>query len=107
MSREKPSRDRMSNEQIAEAVKELPHWYREGDALLRTLRAPEFLDVIRIVVAVAEEAEAMDHHPDMDIRWTTLHFALSTHDVGGITAWDVKLAGAIDKAVDSILLAGG
>ena len=95
--------ERLTDEQIAAGLRAVPLWHREGDALLRTLQAPDFPAGIRIVVAVAEAAEAMDHHPDVDIRWRTLHFALSTHDVGGITTLDLALATAIDTAVDTVL----
>ncbi|MEY9968942.1 4a-hydroxytetrahydrobiopterin dehydratase [Streptacidiphilus sp. MAP12-16] len=94
--------ERLTDEQIAEGLKAVPAWHREGDALLRTLQAPDFPAAIRMVVAVAESAEAMNHHPDIDIRWRTLHFALSTHDAGGITALDLRLAAAIDAAVDTV-----
>jgi 4a-hydroxytetrahydrobiopterin dehydratase len=56
-----------------------------------------------IGVAVAEAAEEMDHHPDVDIRWRTLHFALTTHDAGGITVLDLSLAARIDTAVATVL----
>ncbi|TDU03528.1 4a-hydroxytetrahydrobiopterin dehydratase [Streptomyces sp. 846.5] len=98
-----PSRARLSDEQIADGLKAVPHWHREGDALLRTLQAPDFPTAIGMVVAVGEAAEAMDHHPDIDIRWRTLHFSLSTHDAGGITALDLRLAAVIDSAIESVL----
>jgi 4a-hydroxytetrahydrobiopterin dehydratase len=94
---------RLTDEQIADGLRAVPNWHREGDALLRTLQAPDFAAGIRIVVAVAEAAEEMDHHPDIDIRWRTLHFALTTHDAGGITTFDLDLAAAIDTAVDTVL----
>ncbi len=40
----------------------------------------------------------VNHHPDIDIRWRTLHFALSTHSAGGITQLDIELAHQIDAA---------
>ncbi len=46
---------------------------------------------------VAGAAEAMDHHPDIDIRYTTVTFTLSTHSEGGLTAKDLELAGQIDR----------
>ena len=95
--------ERITDEQIAEGLRGLPQWHREGDALLRTLQAPDFPTAIRMVVAVADIAEAMDHHPDVDIRWRTLHFALSTHDAGGITVLDLELAAAVDTAIDTVL----
>ncbi len=95
--------ERITDEQIAEGLRAVPQWHREGDALLRTLQAPDFPTAIRMVVAVADIAEAMDHHPDVDIRWRTLHFALSTHDAGGITVLDLELAAAVDTAIDTVL----
>jgi 4a-hydroxytetrahydrobiopterin dehydratase len=98
-----PRPARLTDPQIAEGLVDLPAWHREGDALLRTLQAPDFRTAIRMVSAVAEVAEAFDHHPDIDIRWRTLHFALSTHDAGGITVLDLRMASAIDAAVVAVL----
>jgi 4a-hydroxytetrahydrobiopterin dehydratase len=93
------TRDLLSDEQITTGLLALPKWQREGASIQRTVQAKDFPAAIRIVVAVAEQAEAMDHHPDIDIRWRTLHFTLSTHSEGGITALDLKLAALIDTAV--------
>ena len=46
---------------------------------------------------VAAAAETMDHHPDIDIRWRTVAFALSTHSEGGLTQLDVELAHQISQ----------
>jgi 4a-hydroxytetrahydrobiopterin dehydratase len=48
------------------------------------------------VMAVGQLAEAADHHPDIDIRWRTLSFRLSTHSAGGLTEKDFALAREID-----------
>ena len=93
------TRDLLSDEQISTGLLALPEWRREGASLLRTVKAKDFPAAIRIVVAVAEQAEAMDHHPDIDIRWRTLHFTLSTHSEGGITALDLRLAALINASV--------
>ncbi len=79
---------------------ELPKWRQEGDAITRAVKAPTFMDGIRLVQQVAEVAEDLDHHPDIDIRWTTITFTLSTHSVGGLTSRDLRLAADIDKLVD-------
>lgn len=63
--------------------------------LVVSLRAPTFPDAVRAVELVAREAEAMDHHPDVDLRWRTVTFTLSTHSAGGITRLDVELASRI------------
>ncbi|MDF1504997.1 4a-hydroxytetrahydrobiopterin dehydratase [Roseisolibacter sp. H3M3-2] len=76
----------------------LPGWSRRGDALTKTYQFPAFLDGIAFVQRVAQAAEAMDHHPDVDIRYTKVTCALSTHSAGGITALDLELAARIEAA---------
>ena len=84
---------------ITAALDGLPGWERDGDALVRTAKLPSFPTAITVVDRVAEIAEERDHHPDIDIRWRTLTFRLSTHSDGGITGKDVDLAGAISEQV--------
>ena len=76
---------------------DLSDWHQEGDAITREVQAPTFLEGITLVQRVAEAAEALDHHPDIDVRYTTLTFTLSTHSEGGITAKDLDLAATIDR----------
>jgi 4a-hydroxytetrahydrobiopterin dehydratase len=88
----------LSQDEIDRALStELPQWRQEGDAITRSVTAESFMDGIRLVQQVAEVAEDLDHHPDIDIRWTTLTFTLSTHSAGGLTAKDLRLAGDIDR----------
>ena len=70
----------------------LPGWSRRGGALQKTFTFPTFKAAIAFVNRVAEAAEAMDHHPDLDIRYTKVATALSTHSAGGITQLDLDLA---------------
>lgn len=58
-----------------------------------------FPALIAGVCRIGELAESANHHPDMDIRYTTLRVVLSTHDRGGVTALDVELARAIDPVL--------
>ncbi|MEQ4717699.1 4a-hydroxytetrahydrobiopterin dehydratase [Nonomuraea sp. B19D2] len=76
--------------------KNLPEWRREGDEIRRTVTAPDFPTAIRIVDEIAVQAEELNHHPDIDIRWRTLHLTLTTHDKGGLTDLDFTLAAIID-----------
>ena len=88
----------LSQDEIDQALSnELSEWTREGDAITRAVTASSFLEGIRLVSAVAEVAEDLNHHPDMDIRWTTITFTLSTHSEGGLTAKDLRLAADIDR----------
>lgn len=71
-------------------------WQRDGQEIGRTIDCPSFPAAIELVRGVAEVAEGRDHHPDIDIRWRTVRFALSTHSAGGLTQNDLDLAEAID-----------
>ena len=88
----------LSQEEVDRALeRELPGWTQDGDSIRRSVEAPSFMDGIRLVQRVAEVAEDLDHHPDIDIRWRTVTFTLSTHSAGGLTAKDLRLASDIDK----------
>ena len=76
-------------------------WRQHAAEINRTVECSSFRAAIALVQRVADEAERRDHHPDIDIRWRTLHFTLSTHSAGGLTQLDLDLAGVIDR------LAGG
>lgn len=74
-------------------------WTRRGNAIIKTFEFPTFPEAIAFVNRIAEAAERMDHHPDVDIRYTKVTCSLSTHSAGGITQRDFKLATAIDQQV--------
>ena len=73
-----------------------PGWTREGDAIARSVESASFPAAIDLVRRVADAAEEADHHPDMDIRWRTVRFVLSTHSAGGLTDKDLAMAEQID-----------
>ena len=81
---------------LAARLHELPGWSGDTAAIRRSVTAPGFLAGIRLVAAVADVAEQLDHHPDIDIRWRTVTFTLSTHSAGGVTEKDLDLAARID-----------
>lgn len=89
----------LSDEQIDAAAAGLDGWQRSEGALRRSITFGSFLDGIDAVRRVAERAEAADHHPDIDIRWRTVIFALVTHSEGGITEKDIAMARDIDTIV--------
>ena len=91
--------DLLDETAVADALKSLPDWQRDGDSIVRTAALPSFPTAITVVDRVAAIAEERDHHPDIDIRWRTLTFRCSTHSAGGITELDVALAHAIDEQV--------
>ncbi|HVB32272.1 MAG TPA: 4a-hydroxytetrahydrobiopterin dehydratase [Gemmatimonadaceae bacterium] len=88
---------KLSDLEIQRALGGLLGWARRGDVLTKTFSFPRFGDGIAFVAKVAVIADAMDHHPDIDIRYTKVCFALSTHSAGGITQLDLDLAARIEK----------
>jgi 4a-hydroxytetrahydrobiopterin dehydratase len=87
----------LTADELAEALRDLPDWSGDVHGIERSVKAGTFLAGIRLVDAVAELAEAADHHPDIDIRWRTLTFRLATHSAGGVTEKDLSLARQIDQ----------
>lgn len=90
---------KLSDIEIQRALGAHPGWSRRGNAIIRTFEFPTFPAAIGFVNRIAEAAERMDHHPDVDIRYTKVTCSLSTHSAGGITPKDFKLAEAIDGVV--------
>ena len=91
----------LTNDQVDAALPDLNGWEHADGALRRSIKFPAFLEGVDAVGRVADLAEQKDHHPDIDIRWRTVTFALVTHSAGGITDQDLEMAKAIDQ-----LLAG-
>jgi 4a-hydroxytetrahydrobiopterin dehydratase len=88
--------ERLSDIAIQRGLGNLPGWSRRGDAITKTYQFADFMKGIDFVVAVAKAADAADHHPDIDIRYTKITCSLSTHSEGGITEKDLAMAGAIE-----------
>lgn len=91
-----PRPPRMADDELAVALSALPLWSGDGDGLHRTVELPNFRDAVAAIVAIADVAEEMDHHPDVDLRWRTLHLSLVSHSAGGVTELDLELARRID-----------
>jgi 4a-hydroxytetrahydrobiopterin dehydratase len=89
----------LSDTQVGEALERLPEWRRDEDTIERKAEFESFQRAIAVVNRVAEIAESLNHHPDIDIRWRTLTFRLSTHSAGGLTGKDISLAGQIDEVI--------
>ena len=89
---------KLSDIEIQSGLKTLAGWERRGDAVVKHYRFGKFADGIRFVDRVAVLADAADHHPDIDIRYTTVTMSLSTHSQGGITRKDLEMAAKIDSA---------
>ena len=70
----------------------IPLWSETGPSIERTLEFSSFASAIDFVVRVAQEAERVQHHPDIRISWRTVKLSLTTHSSGGLTEKDVSFA---------------
>jgi 4a-hydroxytetrahydrobiopterin dehydratase len=87
----------LSDIEIQRGLGGLPGWARKGDTLVKSYHFATFPAGIDFIRRVADVAEEMAHHPDIDIRYTKVSFVLSTHDAGGVTNKDLALAKAIEE----------
>ena len=87
---------KLSDLEIQRALGALPGWARRGEVLTKSFTFPTFAEGIEFVQRVAKAADAMNHHPDIDIRYTKVVLTLSTHDAGGITEADLSLARTVE-----------
>lgn len=87
----------LSRETIAQALTALPSWRLEGEELVAEYAFADFARAMQFVNAVAAVAEEMDHHPDIDIRYSKVRLRLISHDAGRITGRDLRLAGRVQQ----------
>ena len=93
-----PRPEILSEEDIQINLNTLPLWTRAGNNIIRELVAANFVSTVGLLNAIAVLAEAMYHHPDLLIYgWNKLRITLSTHDQGGLTEFDFKLAKKIEE----------
>jgi 4a-hydroxytetrahydrobiopterin dehydratase len=87
----------LSDPEIQDALKRLPGWQRQGIAISRVFEFPDFKAAMEFVNKVADAAEQANHHPDIDIRYNKVTLSLVSHDSGGVTNRDVRMAERINQ----------
>jgi 4a-hydroxytetrahydrobiopterin dehydratase len=87
----------LSPEIVQEKLRSLPQWKLEGKEIVRHFEFADFVAAIAFVNQVAEKAEKAGHHPDIDIRYNKVRLGLVSHDKGGLTERDMKMAQTIDS----------
>ena len=92
---------KLSESEVAEMLAGLPDWELDEatGAIVRNLEFPTFAEAIQFINRVAQDADEHDHHPDIDIRYRRLKVVLVSHDVGGLTTRDSRMARLIDEQV--------
>jgi 4a-hydroxytetrahydrobiopterin dehydratase len=86
----------LGSNEIEAKLANLDGWERRGEAIVKSFKRDDFVGSVRFVDSLVEPAEAMGHHPDVEISWDTVTVTISTHSEGGLTAADFELAGKIE-----------
>ena len=92
---------KLSADQIKGHLQKLPGWQVDDATLRKTYQFPSFVKSMEFVNQLAEMAESVQHHPDIDIRYNKVALGLSTHDAGGITVSDIEMAASADDLAGS------
>ena len=90
---------KLSLVEIEEKLKALDSWEHIDGALETSLQFGNFKEAFATMTRIAFECEAQGHHPDWSNIYNSLNIRLNTHDVGGITEKDFKLAESIEAIV--------
>jgi 4a-hydroxytetrahydrobiopterin dehydratase len=87
----------LSHDEITKNLSSLSSWMKEGNLIERQFQFKDFVEALSFVNKVGEEAEKMNHHPDIFIHsWNKVKITISTHSEGGITNKDFQLAEKIE-----------
>ncbi len=92
-----PRLPRLAEDVIARRLAALPSWSLREGSLHREYRFPDFPEAFGFMARAALAAEKLDHHPDWSNSWNRVVVDLSTHDSGGITELDFRLAEEMER----------
>lgn len=81
-----------AEKEVRQRLSKLPGWNYGNNAIERLFEFKDFAAAMKFVNRVAQAAEQANHHPDIDIRYNKVRMSLTSHDSGGVTARDLRMA---------------
>ena len=87
---------KLSGDELDELVRNMKGWELKDEKLQKSFKFTNFVEAFGFMTRIALEAERMNHHPEWSNVYNNVTIKLSTHDAGGITDYDIKLAEIID-----------
>ena len=87
---------KLSEDELDEIVRNMKGWELKDEKLQKSFKFTNFVEAFGFMTRIALEAERMNHHPEWSNVYNNVTIKLSTHDAGGITDYDIKLAEIID-----------
>ena len=94
---------KLSKTEVAIALSNLPKWKLKVGKLHREYKFVDFVAAFGFMAGTALIAQGMDHHPEWFNVWNTVRIDLATHDAGGVTALDVKLAHSMEELAGRLM----
>ena len=96
-------RKKLSDSDVEAALTTLPGWSFKGDKLFREYKFADFTHAFAFMAGAATFIQQMDHHPEWFNVYGTVRVELTTHDLGGITSMDTKLAGLLETLASKLI----
>ena len=87
----------ISEKELSLILKDLPEWQLVDKKIRRKWKFNDFIETFGFLTKIALLSEAMNHHPEIQSVYNILTIELTTHDAGGITDLDIKLAKSINS----------
>ena len=84
--------ERLTDDELIEALSSLPDWARDGDHIKAEFTFANFVTAFAFMTEIADEAERLNHHPEWSNVYNRVNVALTTHDHGGLTGYDIEMA---------------
>ena len=92
---------KLSQDEIDEKLSDLSEWGSDGAKISRRFEFKNFRVALAFVNKTGEIAESQKHHPDIEFGWGYANITFTTHDVGGLTESDFKLAGLVEGLLEA------
>jgi len=92
--------EKFTEKEIKKSLTQLRGWQFNGNSIVKTFSFNNFKETFAAMTQIAFEAEAQNHHPDWKNVYNQLEIQLNTHDAGGVTEKDIKLAKTIDALLN-------
>ena len=89
----------LSDKQVDLQLEELAGWKRDGRSIIKTYHFNDFIEAISFMNQAAFSAEALEHHPEWRNVYNVVEVRLTTHDTGGITSRDIRLAKRMEHII--------
>ena len=87
---------KLSDAEVSQALQTLTHWKQDGQMIVRTHKCDSYPAACALLMQVAFLAEKHEHHPDIEWKYCDVTIRFTTHDVGGLSDFDVLLAGQVE-----------